>query len=172
MERQNPKGNSQPEKTTARPHTIRGKILSLMASGNISAEMDAVGATEKDETNSWNKSCKESVKRETELYRVFEAAVTDETQEQKERGMIRDLLEQLQRRREEEDEARGLMEEMQRNLDEAQNRSYEVERKSNWVLWEYIEAFDKERGRPRLIMTKLWQMMQSRDTKNLNLARL
>ena len=41
-------------------------------------------------------------------------------------------------------------------------------RKLNRILREYIEAVDKERGRLRLIMTKLWQMMQSRDTKNLN----
>ena len=47
--------------------------------------------------------------------------------------------------------------------------SYTVERKLDRVLWEYIEVFDKELGRPQLIMTKLWQMMQSRDTKNLNL---
>ena len=76
---------------------------------------------------------------------------------------------QLQRRRAEEDEARDLTEEMQHNLDEAQNRSYEIQRKLDRVLLEYIEAFDKEMGRPQLIMTKLWQMMQSRDTKNLNL---
>ena len=57
---------------------------------------------------------------------------------------------------------------MQRNVHEAQNKSYEVERKLNRILLEYIEAFDNERGRPRLIMTKLWQLMQSRDTKNLN----
>ena len=79
------------------------------------------------------------------------------------------MLGQLQKRREEEDEARGLIEEMQRNLDEAQHDSFEVERKLDCVLWEYIEAFDKERGRPQLILTKLWQMMQSRDTKNVNL---
>ena len=60
--------------------------------------------------------------------------------------------------------SKNLIEEMQRNLDEAQNKSYVVER-------EYIEAFDKERGRPRLIMTKLWQMMQSSETKNLNLEK-
>ena len=83
--------------------------------------------------------------------------------------MIRDLLEQLQKRREEEDEARGLIEEMHRNLDEAQSRRYEVERKLDRVLWEYIEAFEKEMGRPQLIMTKMRQMMQSRDTKNLSL---
>ena len=95
----------------------------------------------------------------------------DEKQEQKERGMIRDLLEQLQKRRQEEYEARGLIEEMQRNLDEAQNRSYEVERKLDRVLWEYIEAFEREIRRLQLIMTKLWHMMQSKDTKNLNLDR-
>ena len=47
---------------------------------------------------------------------------------------------------------------MQRNLDEAQNKSYEVERKLDRVLWEYIDALDKEQGRPQLIMTKLWQV--------------
>ena len=82
--------------------------------------------------------------------------------------MIKDLLHQLQKRREEEDEARGLIEEMQRNLDEAQTRSYEVERKLDRVLWECIESSEKQMGRPQLIMNQMWQMMQSRDTKNLN----
>ena len=82
---------------------------------------------------------------------------------------MRDLLEQFHKRREEGNEARVLIEELQRNLDEAQNRCYDVERKLDRVLWEYIEAFDKEMGRPQLIMTKLWQMMQIKDTKNLNL---
>ena len=52
------------------------------------------------------------MKRETELHTMVEAAVMDERQEQRERGMIRDLLEQLQKRREEEDEPRNLIEEM------------------------------------------------------------
>ena len=82
--------------------------------------------------------------------------------------MIKDLLHQLQMRREEEDEARGPIEELQRNLDEAHTRSYEVERQLDRVLREYIESFEKEMGRPQLIMNKMWQMMQSRDTKNLN----
>ena len=119
----------------------------------------------KEKTNTRNKSRKEIAKTEPDMCKMFEK------QEQKERGMIRDLLEQLQKRWEEEDEARGLIEERQRNLDEAQNRSYEVERKLDRVLWKYFEAFDKEIGRPQLIMTELWQMMQSRDTKNQNLDR-
>ena len=129
-----------------------------------------MGTTVKEKTNTWNKSCKESVNRESELDKKVEAAVMDEkNKNKKERGMIGDLPGQLQKRREEDDEERGLIEEMQHNLDEAQNRSYEVERKLDRVRWEDIEAFDKEMGRPQLIMTKQWQMMQSRDTKNSNL---
>ena len=44
---------------------------------------------------------------------------------------------------------------MQRNLDEAQNKSYEVERKLDRGLWEYIEPFDNAQGRPQLVTTKL-----------------
>ena len=71
----------------------------------------------------------ESVKRESELYKMIELAAIDERQEHKERSMLKDLLHQVQKRREEEVEARGLIEEMQRNLDEAQARRYETERK-------------------------------------------
>ena len=73
------------------------------------------------------------------------------------------------KRKDEEDEARCLIEEMQRNLGAAHNESYEAEQKLNSILWECIEAFDKERERPKIFMTKLWQLVQSRDTKNLNL---
>ena len=100
---------------------------------------------------------------------MVEVAVTDEKQEERERGLIRDLLLELRKKTDEEDEARNLIEEMQRNLDDAQNNSYDVEKKLNRILWEYIEVSDKERGRPRILMTKLWQLMQSRETKNLNL---
>ena len=48
--------------------------------------------------------------------------------------------------------------EAQRNLDDAQATS-ETERKLDHVL----------AGRPRYIMDKMWQIMQSKDTKTLNL---
>ena len=108
------------------------------------------------------------MKGETELYKMVEAAVMDEKQKEGERGLIRDVLEELRKKREEEDEERTLIEEIKSNLGDAQNKSFEVERKLNQVLWEYIEALDKERGRPQHIMTKLWQMVPNRDTKNLN----
>ena len=60
--------------------------LSLKASGERShAEIDALDHCER-KTNTWNKSCKESVKRNSEPCKMVEAAVMDEKQEQKERG--------------------------------------------------------------------------------------
>ena len=60
--------------------------------------------------------------------------------------MVIDLLEELRKRREEEDEASHLIEEMQRNLDETQQKCFEVEQKLDRILLEKIEAFGKERG--------------------------
>ena len=48
-----------------------------------------------------------------------------------------DLQQQVQKEREEQEEARGLLEEMQRNLDEAQARASETGRKLGRVLGEY-----------------------------------
>ena len=44
-------------------------------------------------------------------------------------------------RKEEEDEERGLIEETQRNLDEAQSRCFEVERKLDRLLGEHTDSF-------------------------------
>ena len=60
---------------------------------------------------------------------MVEQAAFDERQEQRDRSMLKDLLQQLQKEREEEEEARGLTEEMQPNLDEAEARASETGRK-------------------------------------------
>ena len=59
----------------------------------------------------------------------------------------------FEKRKDEEDEARCLIEEMQGNCDAAQNGSYEAEQKLYKILWEYIESLDKEQGRPEIVMT-------------------
>ena len=121
------------------------------------------------ETNTWNRSCRESEKRESELYKMVQQADIDERQEHKERSMLKDLLQQLQKEREEQEEARGLIEEMQRSLHEAQARASETEPKLGRVLGKYIYSFEKEMERPHYIMDKMWQMMQSKDTETSNL---
>ena len=46
----------------------------------ISAEMDALRSALKEKSNTWTKSCKESFKRETELFKMIEIAAKDEKQ--------------------------------------------------------------------------------------------
>ena len=54
-----------------------------MATGirkEIYLEMEALGSALKEKTHTWNKSCKESAERETELYKMIEIATKDERQ--------------------------------------------------------------------------------------------
>ena len=102
----------------------------------ISAEIDAVVTIVKEKTTTWNKSRRESAKRESELYKMVEQAAIRKARAQRKKhaqGLA------TAKERDEEEEARGRVEEMQRNLDEAQGR----------VLGEYIYSYEKEMGRPR-----------------------
>ena len=64
----------------------RGISLSLKESGEKSLQkMDALETAVKEKkSNTWNKSCKESTKRETELFKMVEAAVHKEQEEREE----------------------------------------------------------------------------------------
>ena len=63
--------------------------------------MDVLGSTLKEKTNTWNKSFKERANRESEFYKMVELAAIDERQEDKERSMLKDVLKQLRKEREE-----------------------------------------------------------------------
>ena len=106
----------------------------------VSAEFDAVGAVVKEEKNTWHKSGRESSKREAELYTMVESAAKGEKHEERDRGRLRDRLVEFVKENEQ-DEARCLIEEMQRNLDTAQNKSCEAEQELCSALWEYVETF-------------------------------
>ena len=80
---------------------------------------------------------------------MVESAATDETREERVQCEITDQLVEVRKRKDEEVDARCLMEEMQHNLDTAQNKSCDAERKPCSVLWECIEASDQEGGRPK-----------------------
>ena len=68
--------------------------------------------------------------------------------------MLKDLLQQLQKEREEGEEARGPIEEMQRNLNEAQARASETERKLDRVLGEYKNSYEKKKWCGRTTWTR------------------
>ena len=70
-------GQSSHDKLKSSTHQGKWKEISL--------EMDALGSALKEKTHTWNKSCQESAKRETELYKMIEIATKDEKQEDTEK---------------------------------------------------------------------------------------
>ena len=67
-----------------------------------------------------------------------------------------------------EDEARAHLEEMKIKLEEARARASATEQKMFGRFDEYMRTWTEDRGRPHFIMDKIWQMLQSNDTKTLN----
>ena len=114
----------------------------------------------------WSKSGRESAKREADLYKTLEKTATDEKEEERDREKVGDKLEAFFKRKEE-DEAMSLMEEMRKHVEAAQHKN-EAEQSLCSALREYVDSYDKDQGRAKTLMTKCWQSMQSRDTKNLN----
>ena len=85
------------------------------------------------------------------------------------RTRLRRALKQLRKDREEERAARELLEEMQRNVGEEQERACESERSLCRELEEYVYSWEREIGRPHNLSTKIWQMVQCNITKSDNL---
>ena len=75
------------------------------------------------------------------------------------REKLGDKLEAVLKRTEE-DEATCLMEEMKKDVEAAQHRSYEAERSLCSALREYLDSYDKDQGRARTLMTKCCHSMQ------------
>ena len=164
MPKSNPTGSRQPWKAP-----VKARMTNQDKRKEVSLEMDALGSGLKEKTHTWNKSCRESAKRETELYKMIEITAKDEKQEDNERTIIKKTLKQLCEEEDEADEARALLEEMQQNVDEAEAKVAETRRRLFREINECMHSWDQELGRPHNIMDKVWQMMQSNDTKTMNL---
>ena len=100
---------------------------------------------------------------------MLESAATGEKNEERDWDKLGDKLEAFLKTKEEEAEATCLMEEKRKNVEAAQHKSFEAEQSLCSALREYVDSHDRDRGRARTLMTKCWQSMQSRKTKNLNL---
>ena len=72
-----------------------------------------------------------------------------------------DRLEAFLERKEEEDGVTCFMEEMRKNVEAAQHKSFEAEQSLCSALREYVGSYDQDQGRARTQMTKCWQSMQS-----------
>ena len=98
----------------------------------------------KEKTYAWIKSCKESAKRETELYKMIEIATKDENQEDTERNTIKKRPKPPRKEEEEADEARTLLDDMQQNVNEANaKKNTETRRRLYREINEYMHSWTK-----------------------------
>ena len=125
----------------------------------------------KEKKITWTKSARESAKREAELLDMLEKGATNEKKEGRDKDNLGDRLEAFLTRKEEEDEATGLMEETRKNVVAAQQKNFEAEQSLCNALREYVDNFGRDLDQVRTRMTKCWQSVQSRGTKNMDLAK-
>ena len=93
----------------------------------VSADSEVLDALVKEKKITWSKSGRESAKREADLYKTLEKAAADEKKEERDREKLGDKLEVFFKRKEEEDEATCVMEEMRKNVEAARHKSFEAE---------------------------------------------
>ena len=74
------------------------------------------------ENITWNKSDRESAEREAHMHDMLEKAATDEKNEERDRDKLGDKLEDFLKRKEEEDEATCLNEEIRKDVEAAQQK--------------------------------------------------
>ena len=74
-------------------------------------------------------------------------------------------------KRKEEDEATGLMEEMRKNVVAARQKIFEAEQSLCNAPARICRRYDRDQGSARTLMTKCWQSIQTRGTKNMNLEK-
>ena len=92
------------------------------------------------------------------VFILFFCTAQDEKQEDEERRDIKKFRKQVRKDKKDEDDARVRLKEMQIHL--------QVFGRFD----EYMRTWAEDLGRPNFIMDKIWQMLQSNDTKTLNLT--
>ena len=115
--------------------------------------------------NTWAKSCKESAKRETEIFKMMGCLADHAKEGGGDGNTIKKILMQLCDEEKEEYEACARLEAMQKNVNEAHTRASETAQRLFEEIEEYMRSLDRESERPLNISDKNWQMMQSNDTK-------
>ena len=135
----------------------------------ISHNVEELGVLLKEKKTHGSKVARKVRNCETEIFAISEGMAEDAKVDDGDRSRLMRALKELRKDREEERAARELLEEMQQNLDEAQERASVSERSLCRELEEYMYSWDPELGRPHNLSTKIWQMMQSNNTKSDNL---
>ena len=88
----------------------------------VSVDNRVLDAPVKEKKRTWTKSVRESAKRSRPVRHMLEKAASDEEREERDRDTLGDKLEAFLKRKEQEDEATGLMEEVRKNVAAAQQK--------------------------------------------------
>ena len=136
----------------------------------VSREIHEWASTIEDKSHTWNEKLYRQCQTR-DILKLAEMAANDEKEADEERHNINELYKQLRKEIKEEDEARALLEEMQNHLEEAQARASATELQVSGRYDKHMRTWDEDRGRPHFIMDKIWQMLQSNDTKTLHLTK-
>ena len=99
---------------------------------------------------------------------MVELAAIDEKSENK-RNIIKKTLKQIRKEEEEADEACTLLDDMQQNTDDADEKITVTRSRLYRGINEYMHSWEQELGRRHHVTDKMWQMMQNSDTKTMNL---
>ena len=169
MEPRKPGGSTPREAAGDKAPWTPGSTRNQRQGKEFSAECEAINALVKGKRITWNKSGRKSAKREADLCTMLESAATDE---KKERDMdkLGDKLERsiFLKGKKRKVRQRVSWKRCGKNVEAAQHKSFEAEQSLCSALREYVDTFGRDRGRPKTIITKLWQSMQSRETENSN----
>ena len=90
---------------------------------------------------------------------MLEQAATNEEEGEKDKEKLDDKLEVSLTKKEYEDEATRLMEEMKKNVGSCTTQKFLRRNKSCAAFREDLDSYDKDKGREVTLMTKCWQSM-------------
>ena len=121
-----PTGVRPPPKMPDRAHKTSGKAQNPEANGKISQNVEELGMVVTGNKNTWVKSCKETAKRETEIFKMMGSLADDAKTEDGDGGRIKNTSRKLRKEENEEYEASAFLEAIQKNVDEAHARASET----------------------------------------------
>ena len=119
--------------------------------------MEELGTMAKDKKGSWIKSCKQSMKRKTEVLVMADELKAFGKTDENTRTIIMRGLQRL-RKIQEEEATKELVEEVQ-------DRKQQLEEGTWKDIEQYIISWDQERRRSSTLNAKIWQLVHSSTTK-------
>ena len=162
-----PTGRAPPSKMRDRAHKTSGKARNLRAKWKeISRTVEELGTLVKEKKSAWIKSCNETSKRETDNT-VSESMAEDANVDDGDKSRLKSLEATPQKTATKKDRHVNSWKKCSKTWTKHRSKLIGAEfvQRSRRVQY----SWDREIGRPHNLSTKIWQMMQSSNTKSDNL---